>query len=278
MRNIPAPLQSLMVGGLHRFVYCWKIVRKDGVTYRFTDHDVKLTVDGEEYLPSGSFSSSARQYNENSTSTNLDVQGSISSTLITAEDLRAGKYREAKVTEFVVDHRFPFAGKFLTNIYDIQDTTFDTEEQWTAKLVSQKNRLRRSKGDLFTKSCRWVLGDSNCGVTLTPVTGSVSSVTDRAIFDTGLSQPEGYFEYGLLTWTSGDNDGLSFEVKSFASGEFELQTETPFNIQIGDDFSVVRGCDQLIETCANVFNNVENFGGYPDIPGNDKAFTTPDSQ
>jgi uncharacterized phage protein (TIGR02218 family) len=40
-------------------------------------------------------------------------------------------------------------------------------------------------------------------------------------------------------------------------------------IAAGDDFVVTAGCDKQMATCRNVFNNLNNFRGFPHMPGND---------
>lgn len=45
-----------------------------------------------------------------------------------------------------------------------------------------------------------------------------------------------------------------------------LLTPTPFDIVLGDRAIVLVGCDGLIGTCRDKFNNVVNFGGDPYAP------------
>lgn len=280
MQTLTAGLTSLMVGGRHCFATCWTIERLDGVTFRFTDHDNTLSVDGVSFTPGGTGNASARQRVEGVEPQNAEVRGAITSGLINEEELQAGRYRGAKVTEFVVDWRFPWAGKFSTNVYYVEETTFDGE-RWVAKLLGQKIKLQPKVGDLYTRTCRYDLGDADCGLNLGPLTvaGTISTVlTDRRRFTTTLTNSDDYFVLGRMTFTSGANAGLRFDVKSYASasGQIELQVQTPFAVAPGDAFSVYPGCDRRDSTCKTKFGNFLRFGGYPTIPGNDKAFETPD--
>jgi len=269
-----------MIGGKHCFASCWKIQREDGVEHTFTDHDNEVEVDGDSYVPGGTGTVSARQRIEGIDPQNADIRGAVSGDFITEEDLRAGRYRNAKVTEFVVDWRFPFAGKFSVNVYYVEEATFDGEK-WTAKLLGQKIRLRPKVGSTYTRDCRYDLGDADCGVDLGAITvsGTVSAVvTGRRVFQTDLTESDDYFNSGQLTFTSGSNVGLSMDVKSYlnATGLVELQVNAPFQVSPGDQFDVYPGCDRSAETCKVKFNNLLRFGGYPTIPGNDKALNTPD--
>lgn len=280
MQTLTAGLTSLMVGGRHCFATCWLIERRDGTVFRFTDHDNAVVVDGSTFTPGGAANTSARQRVEGVEPQNAEVRGAVASGLITETDLQAGRYRGAKITEFVVDWRFPWAGKFSTNVYYVEETTFDGEK-WTARLLGQKVRLQPKVGELFTRTCRYDLGDADCGVALAGLTvsGTISTiVADRRKFTTSLTSSDDYFVLGRVTFTSGANAGLRFDVKGYknAGGEIELQVQTPFVVAIGDAFTVYPGCDRRDATCKTKFGNFARFGGYPTIPGSDKAFLTPD--
>lgn len=70
---------------------------------------------------------------------------------------------------------------------------------------------------------------------------------------------------GVLTWTTGNNAGLSYPVKGQDATSIELFIPTMANIQPGDNFSVTAGCDKTFETCKLKFSNAVNFGGFPHI-------------
>ena len=43
--------------------------------------------------------------------------------------------------------------------------------------------------------------------------------------------------------------------------------DTPYKMEIGDQFEVIAGCDKQFNTCINKFNNAINFRGEPHLPG-----------
>ena len=101
------------------------------------------------------------------------------------------------------------------------------------------------------------------------VTGSVTTFTNKRIFrDTTRTEVDAWFMGGLLTWTSGENAGLTMEVKQFtaATKEFELALPMRNAIVVGDAYSVYAGCDKILATCKNKFGNVQNFRGEPFVP------------
>ena len=96
--------------------------------------------------------------------------------------------------------------------------------------------------------------------------------TARLVFTTtGLTQADGYFSYGHVEWTTGDNADLTSEIKDYTlSGNIlELQLRTPYAIEAGDEFTICPGCDKTAETCQDRFGNIAQFGGFPFIPGTD---------
>lgn len=99
--------------------------------------------------------------------------------------------------------------------------------------------------------------------------------TDGTIF-TDMS----YVVDGVLTWTSGDNTGLSMEVVSYNSTtkEMHLFKPMPYPIQFGDTYEILAGCNHLYlgsdgttatGHCVSRYNNGINFRGEPYIPTED---------
>lgn len=82
---------------------------------------------------------------------------------------------------------------------------------------------------------------------------------------TAGSLPTNFFQNGILTWTTGENQNVSMEVMSFDSLSFVLQEQMPFSIHNGDTFVVTVGCDRTVGMCHDRFNNVINFVGEPGI-------------
>lgn len=80
----------------------------------------------------------------------------------------------------------------------------------------------------------------------------------------------GYFGYGLVTFTSGLNAGLSMEIKVSDVGLFVLQLPMPYTCAIGDTYSIKAGCDKSRNTCRDTFSNIVNMRAEPFSSGNDK--------
>lgn len=284
MSTLTAPMSSLLVGGARRFARCWKITRKDATVLTFTEHGSRLVVGGLNYSPLGAVTSSAEAHEEGAVTSNRDILAALRSDKVTEVDLRVGKYWGATVEEFTVDHRFPFGGTFYARTYTIENTRWDGEK-WKATIVSMRERLEMTVGQTIHKICNVrQFGDARCGVNKDSFKVSGKKITtvgtQRLNFLTDLPDTfaTDWFADGELLWTSGLNNGLTFEVKSWspATKKIELYSPTPYLLAVNDTFDIWRGCDRTFKTCDEIYGNSKRFRGYKDTPGTDELFLTPD--
>lgn len=274
---------------LTQWCQAWTIRRKDGVVMGFTSHDKDIVFRGVTHKSCDSLLSSATSNSTEVGSTgNVDVSGIISSTAITEADLYNGVYDSASVEVWNV----PWSGTdspFLL-MQGIMGTVEQSDIHFVADVTAQ-SVLFQTKPllDVYSPSCRWSLGDDNCKVSLSGITvsGSVTAVggktglslvNKRAFTDSSRLEATGAFDQGAITWTSGNNIGAVSEVKDFDSGAFVLWDSLLYQIEVGDSYNVHIGCNKSKEDCKSKFNNFNNFGGFPHVPGQDKIVSTPDSK
>lgn len=114
----------------------------------------------------------------------------------------------------------------------------------------------------------------------TTLTGTVTAITDNRVFqDSSRDEPDAYWDYGKVTFTSGANNGLSMEIKSFTYvngspgvAEISLFLPMPNDIALSDTYTIVTGCQKrFTEDCVGVYDNADNFRGFPFIPTRDQA-------
>lgn len=106
------------------------------------------------------------------------------------------------------------------------------------------------------------------------ITGSVTAVSTavtRIFQDSAITKADDFFQGGLLTWNTGLNAGRSIEIKRqevvSLVPEIELALTTFFDIQIGDTYTMTRGCGKrLSEDCIAVFDNIRNMRAEPFVP------------
>ena len=281
MKALSAGLAAHLAGGATTLCHCWLVARKDGAVMGFTDHDRDVMIDAVTYKAATGFTATAIQDQLGLSVSNLDVDGALSSAAITEADLGAGLYDDAAITIMRVNwqdtsQRVIVRSGFLGQV-SRGETTF------SAELRGLASRLDQTAGRVFQRTCAWELGDSRCTVNLgaggNNSSGAVVSVVSTfELTASGLSAfSSGIFSRGKIVWTSGANAGLAIEVKAHtqetSNARLTLFLPMPRPISAGDAFIITAGCDKQLATCRDRFSNAVNFGGFPQMPGNDFALS-----
>ncbi len=124
--------------------------------------------------------------------------------------------------------------------------------------------------EVYQAQCLRTVYDSECGLNRATfqAAGAATgpSVLGRTRFQSNLAQAAGYFDLGTITFTTGNNAGVSRTVKSHPGGLVTVLSPLPAAVVAGDAFTVVPGCDGLQATCSGKFNNLSRFKGYPYVP------------
>lgn len=125
--------------------------------------------------------------------------------------------------------------------------------------------------NLIQTGCTHRLFDAGCTLNASTwtVAGTIASVsTDRTYITSGLTQANGWFDLGVLTFNSGPLAGVARSVKASlnASGKVTFMQQLPLDPVVGSTFSITPGCDKLQATCSGKFNNLSHFRGYPYVP------------
>jgi len=275
--NLWESLASPRLAPVLRWATLWTITPTVDQALHFTDHPHALVHEGVTWDPAGGGELSALRRATDLYDANRSLRALVTSERITEADLAAGRWDGASVTERLVDWRFPWRPAIETRTWSIGRLTHG-RGAWEAELVGPAARLKRPVGLTVTATCRHLLGDAGCKVDIvnahyavSTVTGSATLGNARDSFLTGLAgnAPDGWYAFGVLTFTSGANAGLSREVKTYgtADGRVTLRLPFPWAVAVGDAFRVTAGCDRTVGTCRAKFDNVVNFGGFPFSPG-----------
>jgi len=121
---------------------------------------------------------------------------------------------------------------------------------------------------LYQAACNHVFGDAMCqfsrpNLALTFGAGAGSSQTSI----NGAPVTTTPFAQGSISGKSGANSGQTRTIFGFQSGgsiSVKLAFLSP--VGTGDQFEILPGCDHMLATCTNTFNNAVHFGGMPFIP------------
>lgn len=260
-----------LAGEVTSLATLWRLTRADGTVMGFTDHDRDLEYDGAAFKAATGFTPTSVASAAGMAVDNLDIQSVLDSADITEDDLLAGLYDHASVEILLVNHQDPGMGGLVLRKGRLGEVK-STGQGFVAELRGMTDAFARSIGQLYSPTCRADLGDGRCRVDLgaLTVTGSVTAATSRREFaDSARSEADGWFDLGLLRWSSGANAGAGMEVRAYRAGQFSLFLPMPREVAAGDTYSVARGCDRRFQTCRDTFDNVLNFQGEPHVPGLD---------
>lgn len=136
-------------------------------------------------------------------------------------------------------------------------------------------RLQRATPQtVIQPGCRLHVFDPTCALeredfavlcTAAEGSGSTYLLSDELA---ALAKPDGYYDKGMVLFTTGANAGLCSSVKhsTGSTGEVELCSPLLVLPAAGDAYKIYPGCDGQFTTCINKFDNRAHFLGFPFVP------------
>lgn len=282
MKTISPALLAHLGGETTTTATLWRLVRKDGVTLGFTDHDTDIVFGGMTYSAATGYTRTALVSDATLSVDNMDLEGLLAAGALNADDIRGGLYDWAELTVYLCNYadigqgivilRRGFLGEFT-----LRGGVFVSELRGLSQALS-RNFIRT-----YTADCTADLGDERCRVNMAlhRETGTVSAVTSqRRVFSVSVTggRADGYFNGGLLVWSSGLNAGARQEVRTLTGGVLTLYLSSAEDIAAGDAFTIEAGCDKTVTMCKGRYNNIVNNRSFPFIPGSDVINRTPDAK
>ena len=278
-----AALNAHLSTGTSDVARCWAVTRRDGTRYGFTDHDVDISFGDTVFKANTGLSAAALSQTMGLSVDNSEAVGALSDAAIREEDLVAGRFDGARVEAWHVQWTNPDARSlvFRGTLGEITRTG----QAFSAELRGLTEALNQPTGAVYHKSCSCILGDAKCGVDLSTAGYSaeveIGSVQDARIFRfKGLGTYDAqWFEQGTLTVLDGAARNLSGVIKNdrTVNGFRVIELWAPLGASPEEEAPVrlVAGCDKSLQTCQLKFDNLLNFRGFPDIPGDDWLVSHP---
>ena len=255
----------------------WRVQRKDGVAFGFTDHDQDLVFEGQTFRAATGMTAKAVQQTTGLSVDNTEAIGALSDAAVSEEDLFAGRFDDAEVRSWLVN--WADVAQRIEQFRGSFGEVARSGGAFRVELRGLTDRLNQIRGRAYQAGCSAVLGDAACGFDLGQpgyrMQGALASVEPmgRLRIAGGMSLADRWFERGRLTVLTGQAAGLVGMVKTDrVQGEdrlIELWQALGMQIAIGDQVQLDAGCDHRAETCRSKFTNFANFRGFPHIPGED---------
>ena len=279
MKSLPSGLQAHLDSGTTTLSWCWKITRRDGAVFGFTDHDLALTFAGTTFEPESGFVPSEIRAAQDFSVDAQDVEGALTSDRITETDILDGRWDNAEVEVWRVNWAATDQRVLMRrgNLGDIRRG----RTSFVAEVRSLAHWLNQTVGRTYQFTCDADLGDGRCGVNLASplwsAAGTVATLSGSRGFSAVAlgSFATDTFTLGVVSWTTGANAGRRAEIASFASGAITLFEAPVRPIALGDAFLATAGCDKQFATCSAKFGNGVNFRGFPHMPGEEAVLRYP---
>lgn len=285
MAGISPQLQAHLSAGVTTLCRCWAITRKDGTAFGFTDHDLPLSFEGTDFKAETGLSASALAQSTGLSVDNSEAMGALSDAAVTDADIEAGRFDGADVQAWLVNWADPDQRwlQFRGTLGELRRAG----GAFSAELRGLTDALNQPIGRVYQKPCTAVLGDGSCNVDLSApgmrMDLQVMQVEDARVFTWGTLPgfASDWFTRGRLDILDGPGAGLwgmiKRDVAKTDARQVELWEPIRAVLAPGVRVRLTAGCDKRFATCRIKFDNVLNFQGFPDIPGEDWMTTVPKS-
>jgi hypothetical protein len=151
-----------------RVAAIWRITRKDGAQFFFTDHDRDIVFGGEVYRADAGFARMAIRSDAGFAVDNLDLVGVFAEGGIVEDEVRAGLFDGAEIRVSFVNWQDPDGhGEIRLRRGTLGETRL-TQGYFHAELRGLSQPLAQSTLGVFSPNCRADLGDHRCKFPIEP--------------------------------------------------------------------------------------------------------------
>lgn len=246
----------------------WEFQLRNGITLYYTDADIDLVFDGNTYvhnnvLVTGGALKQTRGLEPNDTDVtcypNVGMTPSMVGSTPFLQSVTNGMFDRAIVTRrrlFMPTWGDTSLGALVMFVGEMVDPDIT---RYTAPLhckdVTNLLNIYMPRRQ-YQPTCAWVFGDSNCTVDRTALAVSSSAIasTSGSSITCDLSNPAGYFNSGVIKFTSGANANSVRTVKQYSVGTITLVAPFPNPIAAGDTFTATPGCSKSFAAPTNSVN------------------------
>lgn len=236
-------------------------------TYAYTDASESITYDGVTYTPApiwhGKINQSGtldRATLEVRTAKDSDVAELFQiyppSRVVTLE------IRQGHIGDSPAEYLVRWSGRVLSVGREDHDAVLNCEPISTSM---RRNGLRR----FYNYGCPHELYGTQCGATPLTVAATVTVVNDNVIY-AGPSWRGAYearvFRNGYVEWTTAGGVREIRTILRINGSEGIVCKGVVTNLSASDAITVTVSCNHKMDDCADLHNNINNFGGQPFIP------------
>lgn len=168
MKSVSSALATHLGELLTTLATCWRVERRDGGVFGFTDHDADLVVDGVTYRAKTGYRRAAIAARADLSVDDTEVDGILDAAEIDAASLRAGLWDGAEVRIFLVNWSDLTQATLRLRRGRLGEVIARDDGTFRAELRGLAQALNVTVGELYTPECRADLGDARCRLPLRP--------------------------------------------------------------------------------------------------------------
>jgi uncharacterized phage protein (TIGR02218 family) len=292
MKQLSQALRDHLAQEVTTIATGWRVERRDGSVHGWVDHDMDVVIGGVMYLASAGLRPTSVKSTDDFSVDTLDV--SLFLDVSTEHDLAAGIWDDAEVVVFEYNWSAP-PGNLDSNVILLRvghlGEVSRKNSVFTAEIRGLTQRLTTRIGRAYSPTCSWRHGRWDpsvqyyrsaveCGIDAGAYQrdGTVTALGANPaleFYDHSSGEGAGWYNEGLITCIGGSNHNVTREIRRWSNQIFELYRPFPFAITVGQYYRALAGDDKAVTTCKDKFNNINNFGGFPFLPGAAAVFTAP---
>lgn len=247
----------------------WRVLRTDGITLGFTTHDRDLWLEGVLHRAAPGMVPSAIRRTAGFDADSAEVEGALSHDSISAADLAAGRFDNARVFIGLIDWE---SGDNHTLFRGSIGTVSRRDDGFSAQLQSRKAELSVDHIPRTSPACRATFCGPGCGLSPTHfihegvlleanLGANTISVTNTATGPDLIG--------GTVSWLDGPHAGTTMGIVAVDGSALLVDGPLLSGLEAGMRLELREGCDRTLATCSSRFANAVNFQGEPFLPGND---------
>lgn len=250
MKDMTPELKAHIKQEVTTLCTCMEILRRDGVSYLFTDHDQPVKRGEATYIPSNSFARASVSSSLDMEVDEMQIKGILNDALIAREDIASGLFDTARVRVMVINYEQPEMGQIIVRSGWLGEIKMNEDYTFEAEIRGLSQSYAQRVGEAYSPECRADLGDFRCKVPLAPnpweagkryeygavVLGTINGAFgyqnlsfvnpsfDEDGFQTDLRNPTGWKTWGNdnATWTT--RAGFYNTPSKFAYAAYQTDT------------------------------------------------------
>jgi uncharacterized phage protein (TIGR02218 family) len=252
---------------VNNYAICWHIQLTNGDQLRLTNYNEDINIKDYKYIAESIFTYKSIEKSSELLTEKNEICGIICDKYFKRQDIINGKLNDAYIEIFLINTNNLDNGKLILNQGYVSNIKI-INNKFIANISSLKNKFNNKITNSFSQNCRAKFCDKDCSLYEENYKfyGKISKViSNNTLFDAERNEENFYFNFGEITFISGNNTGLCFQVKNFKNGEIELNLPSIYKLAVGDTYAIIAGCDKNFSSCVTKFNNALNFRGEPYI-------------